>query len=426
MKLLIKRNKAASIGAAAVLLVGSVFGTSTIVQGRRATAALADLKKTAPSLLALAESEAELQRFPVALEKIEAAIAVDPDFRPAYWHRAWILLGLERWSDSAAALEIAASHDPANTASLSLPIVRRIAASHGDNERWNSEDMQEIYRHLDSVGETGVMIQMSAKLKLSGEQRLQLVKKRLFEAVPRGIDEITMEADGAISVNCHSKPLRSLDAFRGLPIQSLNLRRTLIETLEPLRGLRLRTLSVSETPIRDLSPLKGMPLRNLDIGGTQITDLVPLEGMQLESFLMWSMQTSDLRPLRGMPLTRFQADGCGGIRDFSPLKSAPIRQMDISRGNVSDLSFIEGMPLRDFTAYGTSIADLTPLQKTPVRVLRIDSTKVQSLVAINGLPIEKLEVRKCRLLRDLSPLLLPSPWHRLHLVRERMNAPALV
>ena len=92
--LLVKRHKATSIGLTTVLIVGSVFGTKAILEGRRAERgealakveaarakaearraedAFADLKASAPSLLALAESEAGFQRFDAALVKLDAA-----------------------------------------------------------------------------------------------------------------------------------------------------------------------------------------------------------------------------------------------------------------------------------------------------------------------------------------------------------------
>ena len=62
--LLVKRHKATSIGIAAVLLVGLTLGTKAILEGRRAERgeaqarqALADLKKQAPALREIAESE---------------------------------------------------------------------------------------------------------------------------------------------------------------------------------------------------------------------------------------------------------------------------------------------------------------------------------------------------------------------------------
>ena len=55
--LLVKRHKAASIGVAAVLLVGSVLGGKAIIEGKRAergearaNQSLLDLKATAPSV----------------------------------------------------------------------------------------------------------------------------------------------------------------------------------------------------------------------------------------------------------------------------------------------------------------------------------------------------------------------------------------
>src|SRR4051794_29844111 len=84
-----------------------------MLEGRRAERALTDLKRTAPSLLALAQSEASFQRFDSALEKLDAAIAIDRDLRPAYWQRVWVLIGQQKWEAAAAALRRAAEHESA-------------------------------------------------------------------------------------------------------------------------------------------------------------------------------------------------------------------------------------------------------------------------------------------------------------------------
>ncbi len=110
--LLIKRNKAASLGIAAVLLVGSVLGTKAILEGRRAErgeelakseaaraqrgealaqsetvraeheatvakATLADLRRTAPVFYAQAKVDFEEGNFDAAIEKIGYAIQLD-------------------------------------------------------------------------------------------------------------------------------------------------------------------------------------------------------------------------------------------------------------------------------------------------------------------------------------------------------------
>src|SRR6202012_1643213 len=78
LRLFLRRNQAASFGVAAVLVVGMSLGTKAFVEGRRAQRALTNLQRTAPTMLALAESEAGFQRFDSALEKLDAALALDP------------------------------------------------------------------------------------------------------------------------------------------------------------------------------------------------------------------------------------------------------------------------------------------------------------------------------------------------------------
>ena len=95
----------------------------------RANAALASLKRTAPTLLGLAESEAGFQRLDSALEKLDAALVLDPALLPAYWQRAWILIGQEKWSAAADAIRLAREKDPAHAPLADiLPTVEEFAA----------------------------------------------------------------------------------------------------------------------------------------------------------------------------------------------------------------------------------------------------------------------------------------------------------
>ena len=148
----LKRHKVAAAGVAAVLIVGTTLGTKAILEGKRAergeaqaTQALNELKKSAPALLKLAESEADTQHFTDSLRDLDAAIALDPALYRARWQRAWVLLALERWDDAAAALRLARQHDPAGAKLASiLPAVEKLAAA-ADTERWKSDAAREVF-----------------------------------------------------------------------------------------------------------------------------------------------------------------------------------------------------------------------------------------------------------------------------------------
>ena len=168
--LLVKRHKATSIGLTTVLIVGSVFGTKAILEGRRAERgealakveaarakaearraedALADLRASAPSLLALAESEAGFQRFDSGLVKLDAALDLDPALTAGWWRRAWLLLGMARYGKAPADFRTAAQRDPAQHAHDSLlPVLDAIAAAPDDATHFPPEHTETLFRHF--------------------------------------------------------------------------------------------------------------------------------------------------------------------------------------------------------------------------------------------------------------------------------------
>src|SRR5437660_11918074 len=102
----------------------------------RATKALDDLRRQAPALRQLAESEAGFQRFDSALDKLDAALALDPAHLPSYWRRAWLFIGMDRLADAAAAIRLAQEKDPAHgELAAILPTIEKLTAL-PSSERW--------------------------------------------------------------------------------------------------------------------------------------------------------------------------------------------------------------------------------------------------------------------------------------------------
>ena len=166
-----KRNKAASLGVAAVLLVGSVLGTKAVIEGKRAERALVDLKNTAPSLRQLADSEAGFQRFDSALEKLDAAIALDPTYMPSYWRRAWLFIGMDRLADAAFAVRRARQKDPDNAELAAiLPTVEELSALPSGKD-WPTATGRKLRDHLVKMGADGESTAVSSKLQLDAKPR---------------------------------------------------------------------------------------------------------------------------------------------------------------------------------------------------------------------------------------------------------------
>ena len=399
--LVIKRNKAASIGAAAVLLVGTVLGTKAILEGRRAEreaavakTALADLKKQAPALRQLAESEAGFQRFDSALEKLDAALTLDPAHLPSYWRRAWLLIGMNRLADAAVAIRFAQQKDPthAELAAI-LPTIEELATL-PPAQPWPAGYARQLLEHLTKVGTRGETIGLSAKLKLSGKDNLILVRERVDQWLGKGIAYVTIENNGLLKVDLKRPPIDNLEPLRGLPLDILTMDTTNVTSLEPLRGMRLQEIAIVNTPVSDLSPLNGMPLRVLTMNGTK---------------------ARDLSPLRGAPLEKFSCLGVG-IVDFSPLRGAPLRVVSTNGNSVGDLSFLADSPVEDLDVGSSNVTDLSVLRGKPLKRLKLENNKSMiDLSPLRGALIEELPIHGNLNFKDLTPLLQLPKLERLRI-----------
>jgi serine/threonine protein kinase len=211
--LLVKRHKAAFGAALAVWIVVSALGVRfvwiavwltvaaigawfvrlkmlgerrALVEKAGAEKKVAALRHTLPTLLAAAEVEAGFRRFDSALEKVEVALSIDRDLVAAYWQRAWVLLGMERWSDAAEALRLAHQRDPARASLASvLPSVEAMGAALSDAERWSGEPAREVFHHLQTVGASGPALAFSAKLGVDPHQKLAKGRIKLDVQHPR-------------------------------------------------------------------------------------------------------------------------------------------------------------------------------------------------------------------------------------------------
>ncbi len=424
--LALKRHKTAALAAALVLLAGGGFGTKAVIEGRRAERALTELKKSAPALLQLAESEAGSQRFASAREKLDSALTLDPALLRARWQRAWVLLALERWSDAADALRLAQQRDPADAKLASiLPAVEKLAAA-PDAERWEIDAAREVFDHLQTVQATGPAVVFANKLKVGAENRRKLVSQRLLSALGRGSYSVNVAKSGLVCVRFYDTPIHSLDALRGLPVDEVSVNSKFITHLEPLRGMRLQTLDINRVNVVDLGPLRGMPLRTLLLSHTLVTDLSPLKGMPLQKLRLTNAKNIDLTPIAGMPITDLSVNGTGiskldavrgmrlvkldagansNIEDGSPLKGMQLESLRLAKTKVSDLSFLQGMPLHTLDLNGAPVSNIAALRGLPLEVLTLSYTSVDDLSPLRGAPLKELELRSCEKIADFSPIL---------------------
>lgn len=433
--LLIQRHRAVSIAVAAsvllLIIISATFTARVLGERNRASQALEDLRRTAPRLLALAESESLAQHFESALEKTDAALALDPGLLPGYWRRAWVLAALDRFSEASKAIRLATTRDPVNQSLASIHTAFDSLAKHGAGP-YPAEHIAPLMEFLESVGARGEALSLVRHLQLSVEARFALLGKRLNEL---GIapDGAAISA-GVITLNTNRSPVTSLDHLRGLPIDALYMDGKREWSADPLQGMKLVTLRAKNSGIRDLSALRGMSLTWLDLEGTDTSDLSALSGMPLRFIDLTKTRVVDLTPLRGLPLQELHVDSTQ-LASLDGLDQMPLKRLDITATRITsllslaksrqlqelyanntaiaDLTGLEGLPLRSLHLMASQVKDLAPLRAMPLETLNLARTPVTDLTPLNGVPLRQLNLILCRQIQDFRPLLQVTKLERL-------------
>jgi len=135
----------------------------------------------------------------------------------------------------------------------------------------------------------------------------------------------------------------------------------------------------SKEHVKDESPVEKLIAEARDNGDT---------GLDLDF-----TNVKDLTPLKGMPLKELYLDFTK-VKDLSPLKGVPLEVLWLSCTKVTDLTPLDGMPLERLHLLGTNVKDLTPLEGMPLKELYLDGTKVTDLTPLDGMPLERLDLRR--------------------------------
>ena len=443
--LFLRRHKIVSSAAAIILVLTVGFTAKVVQEGRRATVALTRLRGTAPTFAAQAGALVETKQFAEALEKIDFAVALQPDDAEFHVARANILQSLFRFEEARAAYVEALRLQPGHAfAKDSLALSDALAqdgAPPGTTPP--TPRLNQLQALLRAQGRTAEAI---ALLRVFGRDKKAIYDTWRSALERAGITEkLEQSDDGFLSLNLTRSGIDSLEALRGMPLVYLNIALTKVSdlgpltgmplkqlnltscrevrdltplkgmklvallmdsvsvsNLEPLTGMPLETLWMQGTKVTDLGPLRGLPLRDLSIGGSPVSGLAPLQGMPLASLQIGNTQVSDLGPLKGMPLTSLSLLSAP-VRDLSPLKNSKLTNLDIRATLVTDLTPLRGLPLAILLTQADRIPDFTPLRGLPLKKLLLTGAKIDDLSLVKGMPLEELILDKSTV-SDISAL----------------------
>jgi eukaryotic-like serine/threonine-protein kinase len=441
--LLIKRNKAASIGIAAVLLVGATLGTKAFVEGKRAereavhakneaaraqrgealaqseatraNAALARLRGTAPTFFAQAQALIEKQQFADALEKISYAIELAPGDASYHFLKGNILESLSRLADARAAYDDALRLDPAHAfARENRDLCAEILAEEKGGGELGKPSLHKLNLLMRREGRTAEAI---ATLRESAKDRQALMDTWCAVLAKTGLPVgdshfpygLTLSDDGLFDLSLggrkiNGKPLDDISFLRGMPLRKLTIDNTSVSDLTPLAGARLEVLNISHTSVSDLRPLSGMKLTELNLAYSKVTDLTPLHGVPLHILNLGVTDVTDLHPVIGMPLEDLNLYQTK-VEDITPLRGLKLRRLEMGGLNkIKSLDPLSGMPLVFLSFTGTAVTDLTPLIGMRLESIAFTDTPVNDLRPLKGMPLTVFSKGGRSKLADLTPL----------------------
>jgi serine/threonine protein kinase/Leucine-rich repeat (LRR) protein len=368
LQLFIKRHRAATVGAALVLLVGGVLGAKALVEGRRAERTLTELRGTAPLFAAQSRILLSEGKIDEALEKIGYAVKLRPDSPDYLLDRAHLLQSTQNLSEAAAAYSLVlALRSSDESAKLNLELCGKLMADKGaatklplsaENRLLDALIAQK--RHLEAAP-------LSAKLNRNSETARATVLAKLsqFTRQQSWNGNRLQQKGETFELNLSNLEIGDLTALRGLPISKLNIVSAPVSDLSPLAGMLLEELEAQYTNVSDLSPLRGMKLRRLNLARTRVQDISPLAGMPLRSLVLEGLGLSDLSVLKGMPLNTLSVQSNRGVSDLSPVSDAPLEYLIMGFTGVSDIKPLQRMPLKTLSMDFSQVQDFSPLRGHP-------------------------------------------------------------
>jgi serine/threonine protein kinase len=404
--LLVKRNKAASIGAAAVLLVGGVLGTQAVLAGHRAELALLDLRRTAPTFYAQAKVVFDEGKFDEAIEKIGYAIQLDEANADYHLFRANLRQSAQHLPEAVKGYRRVLALRPGDAAAkINLALSEKLLQESGGAPLGRAQQAQLLaaLREQKRLVESAPLAALIDPSVATARAAIMARLRELHKQPGFNNNSVTSLPDGTFKLYLYGLTPIDFSVLKGQPVSVLELASTRIEDLSSLAGLRLKELGLAAAKATDLSPLRGMPLESLDLSRSSVTDLSPLRGMKLNKLLLNDVKVIDLSPLRGVPLN-FLDLGKTSVTDLAAVADAPLKHLDMNHSKIADLTLVgQFANLEELNIQGMPVTDLTPLAKLRLTWLNCGECKITSIAPLRGMPLRFIRMDQTGI-TDLSPL----------------------
>jgi len=422
---LIKRNKGASLTAAAALVVLTVlagfflkinYDARVVAETERGKAQEAyqayqkQVKDSVPAFLGAAKMFINDRKFDLALVQASLAAKSAPDSAEARLLKGELLITRQRFAEALPELE---EYRKLKGQDADVRKLTELCRKAQPEDPAALLVFAEVFTKRQEHALADGVLSGQGKNAVEARQRLlKIYQQRLDAAWPpgwAGREGLSVSVEGRFSLTAYGAYLKNkvtdLTPLKGMPLAAIALHHhDQIRDLAPLRGMPLTSLDLSFCgQIQDLGPLQDLPLTSLNLFGTGVRDLRPLKGLSLTTLDLSGIPITDLEPLRGMPLTTLNLDGCRSIRDLKPLQGMQLTELNIVYTGVSDLAPLQGMPLTMLLAGHCPVQNLAPLQGLPLTSLDLTATPVRDLGPLQGVPLTSLNLLGTQV-SDLGPL----------------------
>ncbi len=395
VRLFIARHRSLALATMVVIALSAAFTAKVVSEGRRAEAALRDLRRTAPIMAREAMRLAEQEKFDEALNTLDSALALDATNAEYHFKKACLLQAVQRLGEAAnvfrqVLVPPADAGDELNLrpkAELNLRLCEKLLRAHPAGQPLDTESRNEL---LQSLIEQGRMIEAVPLSKLLGKEMETAevaIKTRLgsLTALPgfKWEDRLKRQGNGTFRLDINDLPIITAPPLGDLPITHLNGQGSKLADLRPLRGSRVKWLQLNVSSVQSLEGLQELPLEELHL---------------------WQSRVTDLTPLRGLPLKYLSASGIK-ITDLTPLTACrSIGQLEIHDTQITDLAPLRGLQITNLHLNLTRVTDLAPLQGMPLVELDLSDTPVADLAVLRAMPLRRLNLHGCVALTDFGPL----------------------
>jgi serine/threonine protein kinase/Tfp pilus assembly protein PilF len=388
-----RRNKTAFAAGAVVavtLVLGLIVSTWEAVRATRANqvalAALAELRRAAPSFAAEAQVLLNERKFTPALEKITYALSLKPGEADFHYLKGNIHESMLQFEPARVEYSRALQSDPHHAAAAeNLALCQRILKETKGAETLPVESLDAVRTTMRKQQRFGEALALAEHIGKAEQRFLDDWRADLTKA---GVDgTLTADPDGGLSLDLTNSPIRDLSPLRGMPLTTLSLIGcTNVTEITALQGMSLRGLDLGTCPVSDISPLKGMPLVRFLSATDRLRDINALRGMRLENLALAGTSVSDITVLKDMPLRSVNLWGCP-VSDISPLRNKPsMFWLGLNYAPVSDLTPLRSSHVAVLTLTDCpNIHDLTPLSEcSELEVLTIPS-QIKDIQFLRGI-----------------------------------------